>query len=48
MRRSRHHIQKTENHGKIVGAVSISESDLAPEKMYSLADGEFQALENSK
>jgi IS30 family transposase len=25
MRRSRHHTQKTENHGRIIGTVSISE-----------------------
>jgi IS30 family transposase len=31
MRRSRHHTQKTENHGKIVGAVSISERPAAVE-----------------
>lgn len=31
MRRSRHHTQKTENHGKIVGAISISERPAAVE-----------------
>jgi IS30 family transposase len=31
MRRSRHHTQKTENHGRIVGAVSISERPAAVE-----------------
>lgn len=31
MRRSRHHTQKTENHGRIVGAVSISERPAAAE-----------------
>jgi IS30 family transposase len=31
MRRSRHHTQKTENHGKIVGAVTISERPAAVE-----------------
>lgn len=31
MRRSRHHTQKVENHGRIVGAVSISESPASAE-----------------
>lgn len=31
MRRSRHHTQKTENHGRIVGAVSISERPASAE-----------------
>ena len=31
MRRSRHHTQKTDNHGRIVGAVSISERPAAAE-----------------
>jgi IS30 family transposase len=31
MRRSRHHTQKTENHGRIVGAVSISECPASAE-----------------
>lgn len=31
MRRSRHHTQKTENHGRIVGAISISERPASAE-----------------